>query len=153
MSRFRRFNLRNLMVAAVTTLWSVTAQAHHSFALYDQTKLIDLSGTVQGWTWANPHCWLVLDVLKDGGKPEKWVVAGSSPNMLIRWGWNDDDIAVGDKVHVDVHPARDGRHVAQLQAVFLPNGKVLLDPAGQGGKALALGPTHVPTKPQGVPYQ
>jgi hypothetical protein len=73
--------------------------------------------------------------------------------MMIRWGWNAADIKVGDKVMVDIHPARDGKTIGQLQTVFLPGGKVLADPAGQSGEALAGGPINLPTKPQGEPYK
>jgi hypothetical protein len=117
------------------------------------TKLTSLTGTVREWTWANPHCWLILDVVKADGTSEEWTFAASSPNMMSRWGWNAADIAVGDKVVVDAHPARDGRHIAAIQTVFIPSGKALMDPAGQPGRALASGPTDVPTKPQGEPYR
>jgi hypothetical protein len=145
--------MRRIAVTAAAALFSMTVLAHHSFALYDQAKLTALSGTVHDWAWANPHCWLVIDLTKADGKTEQWALAGSSPNMMSRWGWNAADIKVGDKIQVDAHPAKDGSHFAQLRTVFLANGKVLVDPAGQSGEALATGPTSVPTKPQGVPYR
>jgi hypothetical protein len=145
--------LRKLLLLGAALACSVAAQAHHSFALYDLSKLTTLTGTVREWTWANPHTWLIVDVMKKDGSVEKWSLAGSSPNMMSRWGWNAADIAIGDKLMIDVHPARDGKHFGALQTVFLANGKVLIDPAGQQGRALASGPSAVPTKPQGVPYR
>ena len=138
---------------AAAALFSALAYAHHSFALFDMSKMTTLSGTVHEWAWANPHATLVVDVVKANGTTEQWSVGGSSPNMLIRWGWNAADISVGDKVRVDVFPARNGQHAAALHTVFLPGGKVLMDPAGQPGKALASGPEVVPTKPQGEAYK
>jgi hypothetical protein len=138
---------------SVAALCTTVSSAHHSFALYDLSRLTTLTGTVHEWTWANPHSWLVVDVVKNDGKTEQWALAGSSPNMMARWGWNAADIKVGDRVTVDMHPARNGQHVGALKNVFLPSGKVLIDPAGQPGKALATGPGAVPTKPQGEVYK
>ena len=77
--------------------------------------------------------------------------------MMIRWGWNKDDIQVGDKITIDAHPARDGKHVASAQTLFLASGKVLSDPMGQArsvtGDELATGLAGKPTKPMGVEYQ
>ena len=38
------------------------AAAHHSFAMFDQTKLLNTKGTVSQFRWTNPHSFLVLDV-------------------------------------------------------------------------------------------
>lgn len=143
----------SLLILAVAALWYPLAQAHHSFALFDLSKLTTLNGTVREWTWANPHTWLVVEVAKADGATEQWALVGSSPNMMSRWGWNAADVSVGDKISVDIHPARDGQHIGSLRTLFLPKGKVLVDPAGQSGKALATGPSAVPTKPQGELYQ
>ena len=145
--------LRKAILLGAALACSVVAHAHHSFALYNMAKVTTLTATVREWTWANPHSWLIVDVMKTDGSVEKWSLAGSSPNMMIRWGWNAADISLGDKLMIDVHPARDGRHFAAIQAVFLSNGKVLVDPAGQSGQALASGPSALPTKPQGEPYR
>ena len=156
MTRRRNSKLSSFTIAvalASGVVAGTTAQAHHSFALYDVSKLITLTGTVVDWKWANPHCWMIVDVRKADGTAEKWTMAASSPNMMDRWGWHADDFAAGDKVSVDVHPSRDGRHFGSMEAAFLANGKVLLDPGGHPGVELANGPAKVPTKPQGVPYK
>ncbi|WP_353228749.1 DUF6152 family protein [Novosphingobium sp.] len=142
-----------LALVALATVWTQTANAHHSFGKFDMGKLTTLSGTVREFTWANPHTWLIVIVKRANGTTEQWALVGSSPNMMSRWGWNAADIKVGDKVVVDVHPGRDGTPIGSLQTVFLTNGKVLADPAGSTGQALAGGPGHLPTKPQGQPYK
>ena len=150
-ARHNRFVLRLVAVAAM--FWNPLAQAHHSFALFDMSKMTTLTGTVKEWTWANPHTWLIVDVAKADGTTEEWALVASSPNMMIRWGWNAADVKVGDKVTVDVRPARDGQHNGAMQNLFLANGKVLMDPGGRPGKELAAGPSGAPTKPQGVAYK
>jgi hypothetical protein len=155
MNNVRRNKTRpwKIAIVALATLWTQTADAHHSFGKFDMAKLTTLTGTVREWTWANPHTWLIVVVKKANGATEQWALVGSSPNMMSRWGWNAADIKVGDKVVVDVHPGRDGTAIGSLQTVFLANGKVLADPAGSTGQALAGGPSHLPTKPEGQPYK
>jgi hypothetical protein len=151
-SRSKKVILK-LGVVAIASLCTSIASAHHSFALFDISKLITVTGTVKEWSWSNPHTWLKVIVVKADGSSEEWALVGSSPNMMSRWGWNAADINVGDKVVVDVHPTRDGQHNGSLQTIFLPKGKVLMDPGGQSGEALAAGPSAVPTKPQGEAYK
>ncbi|MEG8030849.1 DUF6152 family protein [Sphingomonas aurantiaca] len=142
-----------LAIVALATAFAQTADAHHSFGKFDMGKLTTLTGTVREFTWANPHTWLIVIVKKANGTTEQWALVGSSPNMMSRWGWNASDIKVGDKVTVDVHPGRDGTAIGAMQTVFTARGKVLGDPAGSTGQALAGGPSQVPTKPQGQPYK
>ena len=144
---------KSLFVAIAVMACCSVAYAHHSFALFDRSRITTLSGTVREWKWANPHTWLTVVVRKADGANEEWALVGSSPNMMSRWGWNAADIAVGDKVLVDIFPARDGKTIGALKTVFLPGGKVLADPAGAMGEALASGPTTLPTKPEGVLYK
>ena len=145
--------LKRLAVLIAVFCCGSVAYAHHSFALFDRSRVTTLSGTVREWKWANPHSWLMVVVRKADGTDEEWALVGSSPNMMSRWGWNAADINVGDKVQVDILPARDGKPMGALKTVFLPGGKVLADPGGSGGEALAGGPANVPTKPEGVPYK
>ena len=143
--------------AGTMALAAGAASAHHSFARFDTTKLVAVHGTVTDWVWSNPHCWLYLTVKRANGTTERWGLEGGSPNMLIRWGWNYADIKKGDEISVDVHPARDGQHIASMQTIFARGGKVLRDSMGQArpvtGDELETGLAEKPpTKPQGVPY-
>ncbi|HTL68355.1 MAG TPA: DUF6152 family protein, partial [Lacunisphaera sp.] len=38
------------------------AAAHHSFAMFDQQKIMTLDGTVHEFQWTNPHAFLEVDV-------------------------------------------------------------------------------------------
>src|ERR1035441_9395535 len=132
-------SLKSLVVVIAAFCCGSVAFAHHSFALFDRSKLTTLSGTVREWKWANPHTWLTVVVRKANGADEEWALVGSSPHMMSRWGWNSCEIKVGDKVMVDIHPARDGRAIGELHTVFLAGGKVLADPGGQTGEGLCRG--------------
>ena len=142
-----------LALVALAAAWTSAADAHHSFGKFEMAKLVTLSGTVKEWTWANPHTWLIIVVRKANGTTEQWSLVGSSPNMMSRWGWRAADIKPGDKVVVDIHPGHDTQSIGAIQTVFLTGGKVLADPAGSTGQALAGGPSQLPKKPQGQPYK
>ena len=47
-------------VAAVAI--AIPAAAHHSFAMFDALKIVQLEGTVKEFQWTNPHAWIVLNV-------------------------------------------------------------------------------------------
>jgi hypothetical protein len=149
----KRTALKLLFASVVALCAPAAANAHHSYALFSHDKLTSIVGTVKEWKWANPHTYLVIAARKADGTTQDWTLVGSSPNMMSRWGWNAADIKVGDELQVDLYRAVDGQSIGQISAVFLPGGKVLLDPGGKPGEDLASGPTNLPAKPQGELYQ
>src|SRR5215475_3433675 len=61
-----------------------TTQAHHSFAIFDQTHPIELIGTVEEFRFLNPHAFIVLQVKGKNARPVVWQLEGQSANSL-RW--------------------------------------------------------------------
>ena len=57
-------NLRPFVIALpIASAIVAQAFAHHSFAMFDQTKSVTLKGTVKEFEWANPHAWIRLMVM------------------------------------------------------------------------------------------
>lgn len=105
---------------AATAVWALgcgLALAHHSFALFDQTKQVTLVGTVKEFQWTNPHCWLLLDVKAGTGEGQEWSLEALSPNVLGRNGWKKNSMKPGDHVTVVVNPTRDGTRGGNLLSV------------------------------------
>ncbi|MEY4763194.1 MAG: hypothetical protein RLZZ200_3051 [Pseudomonadota bacterium] len=117
--------------------------AHHSFAMFDQTKQLSVQGTVREFQWTNPHAFIRVEATVNGST-ELWEVELNSPNNLKRQGWSSESVRAGDKVTVVLNPLRDmNRHKGGLfVAVTLPDGLVLGDATRAGG-----GPINVPTAP------
>ena len=113
--------------------------AHHSFAMFDQTKQLPLKGTVLEFQWTNPHAFIQLDVPGDDGAKHTWSIELNSPNNLKRQGWKSSSLKPGDAVTVVINPLRDGAKGGLFVAVTLPDGKVLGDATRAGG-----GPINVP---------
>jgi hypothetical protein len=98
--------------------------AHHSFAMFDQKKVMTLEGTVTEFQWTNPHAFIELDV-PDGNATRHWSIELNSPNNLTRQGWNRSSVKRGDKVTLRMSPLRDGRPGGLFLDVKLASGKVL----------------------------
>ena len=109
-------------------LLATPSQAHHSFAMYDQSKVVTLNGVVKDFQWTNPHSVIFVITGGLGGKPEDlWSVElSTSPGNLSRMGWSKHSLKPGDKVAIDINPLRDGRHGGSLKkATLLATGEVL----------------------------
>ncbi len=114
-------------VALMAGLFAVTVAvfAHHGRATYDETKLETIMGTVSSFEFSNPHALLVLNVKNDKGNIEMWVGEGTSPNMLVREGWDRKTIKPGDQITATGHPARSGANAMRVEKIVLPSGKEL----------------------------
>jgi hypothetical protein len=121
-----------LVAVAVGLMGASGALAHHSFAMFDQTKQVTLKGTVKEFQWTNPHAWIEVEIAGANGQPEVWGVELNSPNNLTRQGWKRDVMKAGDKVTVIINPLKDGTKGGLFNAVTLADGKVLGDPKPVG---------------------
>jgi hypothetical protein len=115
----------SLAVAAAGLLAaSPSAQAHHSFAMFDNTKDVTLEGTVKEFQWTNPHSWIQLMVKDASGKDVEWSLEGGSPNGLARSGWTRTSVKPGDKAVIVVHPLKDGSPGGSLVTVSINGQKI-----------------------------
>lgn len=132
-----RIGSRLTLLAALCVAGS--AWAHHSFAMFDQSKQVTLKGTVREFQWTNPHAWIHLDVPNASGGVDSWQVELNSPNNLKRQGWKSNSLTVGERVTLMLNPLKDGTKGGLFIAVTLPDGTVLGDPTRARG-----GPINVP---------
>jgi Family of unknown function (DUF6152) len=109
MNRFPR-RIGRLVLCGGLMAAALPASAHHSFAMFDFTKVVTISGTVKEFQWTNPHVVLWVNVEgKDPKVPDVWWLEMTSPGNLTRTGWNRKALNAGDKVVVDLNPLRDGK--------------------------------------------
>jgi hypothetical protein len=95
-------------LGAVAFLLSSTAAfAHHSNAMYDREKTLEIKGTVKEFQWTNPHVFIEIETVGANGAQSVYTVESSAPGILKSHGWKFNSIAPGDKVEVKVHPLRD----------------------------------------------
>src|SRR3984957_17468511 len=103
---------RAVLMVGVSLLFVPTALlAHHQLdAQFDTTKTITLTGSVERIDWRNPHVRLYLEV-KDASNMVTWEVDMGSPSQQMMNGWKIDTYRRGDRVTVDIYPAKDGSNV------------------------------------------
>jgi hypothetical protein len=111
----RLFFLAVVMMGSLAT--SLPAFAHHGRATYDETKLATIMGTVSSFQFSNPHALLILNVKNDKGNIDMWFGEGTSPNMLVREGWDKRTIKPGDRITATGHPARDGTNSMRIESI------------------------------------
>ena len=113
-----------LAVAAGLVMASRPTLAHHSMAMYDQTREITLTGTVTEFRLTNPHIQILFDVKTDQGNIEHWSSIGDNPVNLRRKGWNRNTIKPNDQIPISGYPAKEGRPLMTTNTLVL-NGKEL----------------------------
>lgn len=112
-----------LKIPAVVLLGLATISAptiaHHSFAMFDQSKVTTLKNVkVAEFRWGNPHVFLIVE---SGGK--RYALECSSPSALGSSGWKFNTVKVGDTINVDYFPLRNGKAGGALKVVTLASGK------------------------------
>jgi len=118
-----------VLSATLSVAWfalSGKADAHHAFSTeFDASHPVTLRGTITTVEWINPHAFIHLDVKRDDGTVEKWMIEAGSPNTLVRRGMTRDSIAPGTEVVVFGYRHRNGSNTANGRDVTLPDGRRL----------------------------
>jgi hypothetical protein len=127
------------ITAGALLAFAAPATAHHSFAMFDNTKTITLKGTVKEFEWVNPHSWIHVMIMNDTGVSEEWAFEMGSPGQLASGGWKKDSVKVGDVVTVSARPMKDGSHGGSIASVKNAEGVCVGRCGGLGGAPLADG--------------
>jgi hypothetical protein len=99
------------------------ADAHHSFALFDVKKSVDLEGTVKQFDWTNPHSWIHLTVQGENSQTEEWLIELPAAALLAREGWNKMYLKAGERISVRISPLKNGMKGGSLQS-FRPEDEI-----------------------------
>lgn len=128
-----------LALAGATSVW-----AHHAFsAEFDANRPVQLKGTVAKMEWINPHAWIHVDVEVEGGKVERWMVEGGTPNTLFRRGFTKQSLLPGTVIFVDGYQAKDGSMKANGRDLTFEDGrKLFMGSSGTGAPRDGRDPTE-----------
>jgi tRNA(Ile2) C34 agmatinyltransferase TiaS len=99
--------------------------AHHGGSAYDNSKATTLTGTVTDFQFVQPHPIIALDVKDDKGEIVKWSVEMTSPNHLVRFGWNGHKLKPGDEITVVGSAAKNGLKVLNLRKISYATGQLI----------------------------
>lgn len=118
-----------LLVGAGPTL------AHHGGSAYDTSKTTTLTGTVKTFDFIQPHPIIGLDVKDESGNLVNWSIEMTSPNHLVRYGWNGHKLKPGDQITVTGNAAKNGLKVLNLRKISWATGEVIpLGPPPEPGQ-------------------
>jgi hypothetical protein len=121
------------LLIAVGVLSIAPVRAHHSFAAYEPTLQVKLSGVVTTFKWANPHVYIEIDAPDPKtGEPRHWLLECASTSILNRAGWRFNMIKPGDTITAIVSPLRNGEPAALLKQITLADGTKYSNGAAAG---------------------
>ncbi len=103
-----RFQLACAAALALTVAGS-SAQAHHSFAMFDLSKEVTVSGTVKQFQWTNPHAYIQLMAKDANGRVVEWSMEMGAPMYIYARGWRPRTLRAGMRINVKLNPLRNGR--------------------------------------------
>jgi hypothetical protein len=113
---------------------ALPALAHHSGAMFEDRRTLELTGTVARFDYVNPHSWLYVNVENEDGTVTEWGFELDAPPRLRRIGVSPNHWREGDRVVVRTRPLKDGRPAGFLVGAVSDQGRTF----GQA-QGLALG--------------
>jgi hypothetical protein len=119
----RRRRLQYVCLILIVIGGGSGAFAHHSFAVYDHNRTLNLKGTVSKFQWTNPHAYLEIDVKEADGTMKHYTLECTSINMMQRLGWRSNMIKAGDEVKTVFAPLLSGQPGGLLLEITLANGE------------------------------
>jgi hypothetical protein len=107
---------------AALSLAGGAALAHHSFAMFDNTKKVTVSGTVRQFQWTNPHAYIQLVSRNAAGRDVEWSMEMGAPMYLYARGWRPSTLKAGQRINVTINPLRNGNPGGVVLDVTTPEG-------------------------------
>ncbi len=119
-------------VFPLLVLFVAVAGAHHAFSpVYDEKRVMSISGVVTQFRFVNPHAMMSMDVTDDSGKVVKWVVEFAGRLNLAEAGWTEKSIKTGERVTVTGNPTHTGSQRLFFRKLVHADGTELLPGAAQ----------------------
>lgn len=109
-----------LLLSGLLALTS--AQAHHSFAIYDLENKTELKGKIVSFDFIQPHTKLVLEVTLEDGKTEKWEIETMNPRRWDSFDLDREFVKEGDNISLLGWAARNGSRTMALGTLFTEDG-------------------------------
>ena len=139
------------LALAITALFSSFTQAHHSFAAtFTDERKSTIVGTVNNFSFRNPHVLVYVDVTNDDGSVTEWISEGASATSMRSRGWSADTLEEGQMVRISGDATHDGTPMTSIDYVELldPTSLAVLSRIGEGA---AFGQAYQPEIADSIP--
>jgi hypothetical protein len=119
--------MRCALVGALGLVATATAAAHHSYAMFDGTRTLKVTGTVAKIEWTNPHTYVWVYVRNEARESgyDLYSFENGAPNALARRGWSKTMFGADEAVMVEYWPLSDGRTGGHVVSVTRGDGTVI----------------------------
>ena len=122
--------VRSIFVLPAILLFAPEANAHHSVPVnFDTQSDHTITGVLKKTKWVNPHSQMQVEITKDDGTTEMWLVEMNALNTIRRlgkkMGFTTDDFVVGDEITINGWLGRHGRSIYFRRAT-LASGKEII---------------------------
>lgn len=114
-----------LALAACGVTYGAQLAAHHSTAEFNYAKTVNLEGVIKEVQWTNPHSYIQVLVPNGRGGTDQWGIEIGAPAINISMGWRRDSVKPGDRVKLNVVPARNGTNYGSLRYLTYDDGRRL----------------------------
>lgn len=117
-------------LATLLAIMAPASQAHHSFAMYDQSELRTLTGRLTRYIPGANHAQMIFELLDDSGNTVtdeqgtvlQWGVEMGPATRIARLGVTPDNFPIGSIITVQLNPLRNGKTFGAM-----PNGAPLVN--------------------------
>ena len=106
-----------LAVATLVGLGSLSASAHHSYAIYDIDNKIQRTGILKELNFVQPHINMVFEATCNDGSVETWEIVTKSTRLWDNDGHDRDFAEEGETITIVGWPSRSGKGEMALSAV------------------------------------
>lgn len=114
--------MNKLLPTMVLSLLTLPVFAHHSFlSIYDQDSVLTVEGVVTEVWFENPHSRVYVEAIGENGEKEVWESETYPRNILVRRGWNHNDLKAGDEVILKGRRAKNGTNRMQMLSLTRPS--------------------------------
>ena len=117
-----RREIQVLAAGAVVGLGASSAWSHHGFGTFVMDEDVEISGTVTGLDFVNPHSWLYMDVEQENGTIAAFRCEMRSANTLRRSGWTPELFPAGREITITGSPDRDDPFSCYVSTVIFEDG-------------------------------
>ena len=117
--------IRAVFLSAMMLVLASMADAHHSSAMFDKNRVVEITATVTEFQWTNPHVWIEINIANEDGQEEAWSIEGLGPNSLFRNGWRPNSFKAGDVIEIRFNPMHDGSNAGGFIGAKFSDGRIL----------------------------